>query len=60
MRGRIWEIFWVIKLAKVQVIANRYLPALGHSISILSSFQVEEGCGNLLASIFNALVSNKY
>ena len=30
--------------------ANRYLSALGHSISILSYFQVEEGSGDHLAS----------
>ena len=30
---------------------------MGNSISILSYFQEEEGCGDHLASILNALVS---
>ena len=50
--------FWVIDYAKRQVVANRYLSALGHSISILSYCQLEEGSGDHLASIVDALVSN--
>ena len=41
----------MINFAKRQVVANRYLSALGHSISILSYFQVEEKSGDHLASI---------
>ena len=57
MRGRIWEIL-MINLGKRQVVADRYLSALVNSISILSYFLVEEGCGDHSASIFKSLVSN--
>ena len=46
----------MINFAKRQVVANRYLSVLGHSVSAWSYFQVEEGCGNHFALIFNALV----
>ena len=52
MRDRIWEIMGG-QIVKRQVVANRYLPALGSSISILSHFQIKEGCGDNLASILN-------
>ena len=45
----------MINLAKRQVAAKRYLC---HSILILSYFQVEEGSGDHLALILNALVSD--
>ena len=58
MRGRIWKILGnQFRRKKKQVAANRYLSALGNRISILSYFQMEEGCGEHLASTFNALVS---
>ena len=38
--------FRVINFAKRQVVADGHLRELGHSISILSNFQVEEGCGD--------------
>ena len=57
MRGRIWEIMGDQFFLARQVDASRYLSALGnHHISILSYFQVEEGCGNHSASILDALV----
>ena len=48
----------MINSAKKQVVADRYLSAMGNSVSILSHFQVEEGCGGHLALIFNALISS--
>ena len=48
--------FQGINFTKRQVVANRYLLALGHSISILSYFEVEKESGDHSASIFNALV----
>ena len=47
----------MINLAKRQVVINGYLSALGNSFSMLSDFQLEEGCEDHLASIFYALVS---
>ena len=55
MRGRFWESL-VINFTKRQVVANRYLSVLGHSISALSYFQVDEECGNHFALIFNGLM----
>ena len=42
----------MMNFANRQVAANRYLSALSHFISILSYFQVEEGCRDNFASIF--------
>ena len=56
MRGRYGH-FWMIIFAKRHVVAKEHLLALGHSISILFYFQVEEGCGNHLGSTFSAQVS---
>ena len=47
----------MINFARSQVVANGDLRAVGHSISILSHFQVEGGCGNHLESISNISVS---
>ena len=44
---------WMINFAKRKVVANRYLSALDNCISVLSYFQVEQGCGDHLASILN-------
>ena len=46
----------MINFTKIQVVANRYLSAQGHAISILSYYQEEEGCGDHFATIPNALV----
>ena len=46
----------MINFAKTQVVANKYLSVLGHSISVLCYFQVKEGCRNDFSLIFNALV----
>ena len=48
----------MINVGKRQVVADRYLSALVNSISFLSYFQVEIGCGDYLASILKALVSS--
>ena len=47
----------MINFAKKQIVPNRHLRALGHSISILSYFQVEERCGDHLVSTVDAFVS---
>ena len=39
-------------------INERSLKGLGHSISILSYFQVQEGCGDNLASFFYVSLSD--
>ena len=48
----------MINVGKREVVANRYLSAMGNSVSVLSYFQAEEGCGNYSASIFNAILSS--
>ena len=65
LKDKIWfsceakfEKFKVINFAKRRVVANRYLSAMGHSISIVSYFQVDKGCGDHLASIFDTLMSD--
>ena len=44
----------MINFARTKVVANRHLEVLGHSISILSFFQVEESYDDHLALIPNA------
>ena len=39
-------LFLVFNFAKRQVYPDRYLSAMGHSISILTYFHVVEGCGD--------------
>ena len=50
-----WSVF-----AKREVVANIYFSTLGHSISSLTYFQVEERCGDHLASLYNALGTAHY
>ena len=52
MRGRIWEIM----NDQLRKKTGCYHSTLSNSISILSYFQAEEGCGDRLASVLNALV----
>ena len=48
------------KYTETSIVAGRHLWALGHSVSILSYFQVKEGCEDHLASVFNTSVSGQY
>ena len=50
----------MLNFAKRQLGSDRYLSALGHFILILSYFQVEEGCRDNFASVFNVSVSVYY
>ena len=55
-----WHTQNSLLLARRQVVADRYPLALGYSILVLSYFQVQEGYGDHLASIFNASMSGYY